>query len=282
MRHSSYAGAPSLARLIRLAPSAAFGLVIAASPGLSPAWAEVQIGADNNNIDNPLVQPQGDPALSGGGRDQSLQNGDILNGTWSADVQIGLLGIDVIRGERGADIQIGGPDPGPPNNDRAFGGPGADVFLWQPGDGSDFFDGGLHPDAVVFGNIEIDEEQEGVPFLDPHTHLPVIDVTNVGGFCEVVDGADHDDAMALEELGLDHLVRFFARAAADSFEAGEQNTDNGLRVTLHLVDVEYAVCAVREGGAIEVFDLQVSPPAVIGIHDIANITLRERLQQIVR
>jgi hypothetical protein len=259
---------------------AALGLMLAGGLCLSPAArAELQIGADNNNAANPFVQPQ-DPALSGGGRDQSLQNGDILNGTPAADVQIGLLGIDLIHGGRGPDVQIGGPDPGAPNNDRAFGGRGADVFLWQPGDGSDFFDGGLGADAVVFGNIEIGDEP-GVPFLDQDTGLPVIDVTNLGGFCEVIDGGDPDDAAALEELGLDHLVQFFARGPADSFEAGTQTTDNGLRVTLHLVGVEYAVCAVREGGAIEVFDLRVSPPAIISIDDITNARLRTRLQDIV-
>lgn len=258
---------------------AVFGLMIAATPWFGPARADLQIGADNNNADNPFVQPQ-DPALSGGGRDQTLENGDILEGTRRADVQIGLLGIDVIYGDRGNDVQIGGPDPAPPNADRAFGGPGRDIFLWQPGDGSDFFDGGRQSDAVVFGNIEIGDEP-GVPFLDPDTGLPLIDVTNNGGFCEVVDGADPDDAAELEELGLDHLVKFFARGAADSFEAGDQNEDNGLRVTLHLVDVEYAICAVREGGSIEVFDLRVSPPAVIGIDDIDRERLRRRLQDIV-
>jgi hypothetical protein len=109
----------------------------------------------------------------------------------------------------------------------------------------------------------------------------VIDVTNNGGFCEVVDGAEPDDAAALEELGLDHLVRFFARGPADAFEEDPTTGDNGLRVTLHLVDVEFAVCAVREGGAIEVFDLRVSPPAVIGIDDIGDARLRRQLQEIV-
>jgi hypothetical protein len=258
---------------------AAFGLMIAATPWLGSAQAEVQIGADNNNVDNPLVQPE-DPAQSGGGRDQSLQNGDSLLGTSSADVQIGLLGIDVLQGRRGRDVQIGGPDPGPPNNDRAFGGPGADVFLWQPGDGSDLFDGGPGVDAIVFGNITLDEAS-GLPFLDSDSGLPEIDATNVAGFCEVVDGADPDDAAALEDLGLDHLVRFFARGPADTFEAGTQTEDNGLRVTLHLVNVQYAVCAVRDGGAIEVFDLRVSPPALIAIDDIGNDRLRTRLQDIV-
>ncbi len=275
MAQSSQPVAPSLTRL---ALPAVFGLIVAAAPWLSPARAEQQIGADNNNADNPFVQPQ-DPALSGGGIDQSLQNGDILKGTRRADVQIGLLGIDVILGDRGADVQIGGPDPGGNNNDRAFGGPGQDAFLWQPGDGSDFFDGGRQVDAVVFGNIQIGDP--GVPFLDQDTGLPLIDVTNLGGFCEVVDGADPDDAAALEELGLDHLVRFFARGPADAFEEDPTTGDNGLRVTLHLVDVEFAVCAVREGGAIEVFDLGVSPPAVIDIEDIGNTRLRRQLQEIV-
>jgi hypothetical protein len=277
MTQSSQSNASSLTRL---ALPAVFGLTIAAASWLSPARAEEQIGADNNNVDNPLVQPNDDPANSGGGIDQSLQNGDILVGTRREDVQIGLLGIDVILGDRGADVQIGGPDPGGNNNDRAFGGPGQDAFLWQPGDGSDFFDGGGQADAVVFGDIQIDD-QSGVPSLDPETGLPVINVTDNGGFCEVVDGADPDDAAALEELGLDHLVRFFVRAVADAFEAGQQNTDNGLRVTLHLVDVEFAVCAMREGGAIEVFDLRVSPPAVIAIEDIGNTRLRRQLQEIV-
>ena len=242
---------------------AAFGLMIAATPWLGSAHAEVQIGADNNNAANPFVQPEG-------AVDQSLQNGDSLVGTRSADVQIGLLGIDVLQGGRGSDVQIGGPDPGPPNSDRAFGGPGADLFLWQPGDGSDFFDSGRGVDAVVFGDITADETT-GLPILDPDTNLPEIDSTGVGGFCEVVDGADPDGAAALEELGLDHLVRFFTRA------------DGVLRVTLHLIDVEFVVCGPRDlGGPIEVFDLRVSPPALVDdIDDIGNENLRTRLQDIV-
>jgi hypothetical protein len=269
-----------------LARPAVLGLMIAV-PWLNPAYADLQIGADNNNVDNPFVQPE-DPALSGGGRDQTLDDGDSLLGGRKADIQIGLLGIDVIDGDRGNDVQIGGPDPGGNNADRAFGGPGSDVFLWQPGDGSDFFDGGSQADAVAFGNIVLDEPEDPndpnerpLPAIDPHTGLPAIDVTNVGGFCEVIDGYEPDDAAALEELGLDHLVKFFARGTADAFEAGDQNEDNGLRVTLHLVGVEYAVCAVREGGAIEVFDLRVSPPAVIGIDEVGSRRLRKQLRDIV-
>jgi hypothetical protein len=256
----------------RLALPAVFALTIAAAPWLSPARAAEQIGADNNNIENDFVQPPGVAA------DQSQQNGDVLVGTRGVDVQIGLLGSDTILGDRGRDVQIGGPDPGPPNNDRAFGGPGYDVFLWQPGDGSDFFDGGREDDAIVFGNID---NVDGLPTLDPDTGLPLIDVSGVGGFCAVIDGTEPEDADELEALGLDDLVQFFARAAADSFEAGTQNTDNGLRVTLHLIDVEYAICGSREGGAIEVFDLRVSPPLLIDLEQIENPRLLTRLQDIV-
>ena len=34
-------------------------------------------------------------------------------------------------------------------------------------------------------------------------------------------------------LRLQQLVRFFVRDKADAFERGEQNTDNGLRQTMH-------------------------------------------------
>jgi hypothetical protein len=256
----------------RLALPAVCALIIAAS-WLSPARAAEQIGADNNNLNNPFVQPPGVAA------DQSLQNGDVLVGTRGVDVQIGLLGSDTILGDRGRDVQIGGPDPlssGFPNNDRAFGGPGYDVFLWQPGDGSDFFDGGREDDAVVFGNIA---NVDGLPTLDPDTGLPEIDVSGVGGFCAVIDGTEPDDAAALEELGLDDLVQFFARAEADD---GDADGDNGLRVTLHLIDVEYAVCGPRvAGGPLEVFDLRVSPPLPIDLEDIENPRLLTRLQDIV-
>jgi len=57
------------------------------------------------------------------------------------------------------------------------------------------------------------------------------------------------------KLDLDHLVRFSIRGFRDSFEAGAHSDDNGLRVTLHLKDVEVLVCTDRHGGAIEVLDL---------------------------
>jgi hypothetical protein len=147
--------------------------------------------------------------------------------------------------------------------------------------------------VVIFGLIgEVEDgdvvfrvsndQQAGEVFIDPATGLPQVDVSGSPGFCEVVDASsDIDAADQLDALGLDHLVRFFIRAVADAFEAGQQNVDNGLRVTLHLKDVEILVCTDRDGGAIEVLDLTVSPPAVISISEIRARRLRRRLREIV-
>ena len=71
--------------------------------------------------------------------------------------------------------------------------------------------------------------------------------------------------MSLAEchLGIDHLVRFFIRGRAESFADGVQSEDNGLRVTLHLRDVEFLACTNRNGGEIEVLDLTTSPPVPV-------------------
>lgn len=243
-----------------------------------------QFGADNNNINNPLVQPGPDPALSGGGIDQSLQNGDVLYGTAADEVLVGRIGVDVLSGWGGDDTLIGGTEHFNPNGrDRAFGGDGDDAFLWAPGDGSDFFDGGPGVDAVVFGMIgELDangqlvfrvsnDQLAGNVFLDPVTGLPAIDVTNTNGFCTTVDASSSPTAGAeLEALDLDHLVRFFVRTVADAFANGTQTTDNGLRVTLHLRNVEVLICTNRTGGAIEAFDLTQSPPVQVPLNRVFN------------
>jgi hypothetical protein len=102
------------------------------------------------------------------------------------------------------------------------------------------------------------------------------------GFCEVVDSSNaHGGKEALDALGIDHLVKFFIRAAADAFASGAQNTDNGLRVSLHLKDVETLVCTNREGGLVQVYDLTKVPAQVIDIDDIKNRKLRNRIKSIV-
>ncbi|MEE9424663.1 MAG: hypothetical protein V3V18_06755 [Methylococcales bacterium] len=244
---------------------------------------QTQIGADNNSIENPFIQPQ-DPALSGGNRDQTMQFGDIIFGSRRDDLQIGGLGTDILVGGGGSDVIIGGVEHfNPSNRDRAFGGFGNDIFIWKPGDGSDLWNGGPGLDVVVFGligevvdgNVEfkvLNDQKTGEVAIDPTTNLPLVDVSNSPGFCDVIDDSFSAEAKAeLDALNLDHLVRFSLRKQADEFATEVQNTDNGLRVTLHLKSVEILVCTNRDGGQIEVIDLTSTPPRVIA----NNVSVRE-------
>ncbi len=254
---------------------------------------------DLNNKANATVQPQ-DPALSGNDRDQTLQFGDVLRGTRKDDLIIGKLGTDLLIGNRGNDVLLGGTeDFNPFNRDRAFGGRGHDIFMWAPGDGSDLFEGGKGQDAVLFGkigeiadsgNIEFNVSLPGTPgsqdsdpiFLNPLTNLPLMDVSGSPGFCEIIDKSNAvGGKAALDALGIDHLVKFLIRGVANSFESGAQSKDNGLRVTLHLKDVETLVCTNREGGLVQVYDLTKSPAQEIDIDQIQNNKLRNRIKSMV-
>lgn len=198
--------------------------------------ADVLIGADDDNVDNPLIQPPDTQA------DQSLNNTDIQEGRRGNDVMIGLLGNDVQRGGPGADITIGGTEQGvTPNSDVIFGDEGNDINIWAPGDGSDAFIGGRgHRDAMIFGVI--DRDAENVPTLTPvegihsETGVPTADLSGSPGFCTVEKVEDPD-------LGFDFLVRFFVRATG------------ALAVTVRQEDVEQVFCTSEPGGAITFADL---------------------------
>lgn len=260
-----------------------------------------QVGADNNSIENSFLQPQ-DPALSGGGRDQTMQFGDIIFGTHLDDLLIGGLGTDILEGGSGNDVILGGVEHfNPSNRDRAFGGRGNDIFIWKPGDGSDTWNGGKGHDVIILGLVgeEVDDENVFIVnkdqktaklAIDPDSKLPLVDVTGSPGFCDVIDpSSSHDAEDQLSALGLDRLVRFSIRGIANAFENGDQNEDNGLRVTIHLKGVETLICTSRDGGQIEVIDLTSSPARVIanGVSrqelrpSIKSSRLRKRLEAIV-
>lgn len=266
---------------------------LAASTAAVAGNIRTQVGADNNSIENPFIQPQ-DSALSGGGRDQTMQFGDVLFGTSRDDLLIGGLGTDILASGRGDDMIIGGIEHfNPLNRDRAFGGSGNDIFIWKPGDGSDLWNGGRGHDVVIFGligevadgNVEFGvsmDQQTAEVAIDPATSLPQVDVSNSPGFCDVIDSSFSAEAgNELAALDLDHLVRFTIRGIADAFERGDQNVDNGLRVTLHLKDVETLVCTSRnagqDGGQIEVIDLTSTPPRLI-----ANGVSKQELKSYIR
>lgn len=225
---------------------------------------------------------------SNGGGDQSLQFGDTLIGTADADLLTGGLGIDIIAGGAGDDVLIGGTeDFNPLNRDRAFGGDGDDVFVWAPGDGNDFFNGGSGIDVLMMGVIGETRDADGntlsAPFfnvsppntagsqdfdgvfVDPSSGLPIVDVAGGPGFCEIVDGsADATEASELAALGLDRLVRFFLRAPA----ADPTNPDTGLRIAMHLQSTEFLVCGSQTAGVIEVFDLRTIPATRVDVADL--------------
>ena len=245
---------------------------------------EVLQGTDINNSTNPFVQPQ-DPALSGGGRDQTLKFGDQLVGDNKNDIIIGALGTDTMLGQNGHDILIGGPEHfNPENRDRAFGGKGNDIFIWKPGDGSDFFDGGKGNDTVIFGLLGenvggqpffgVSNDQQSAPVFLDEFNMPIVDVTNSPGFCEVIDELTSPGAaVQLEALDLDHLVQFFLKGVNKDFEDGVQSNDNGLRVTLHLKSVERLVCTDKDNAEIVAFDLTTTPPTQIQVADLPRRVL---------
>jgi RTX calcium-binding nonapeptide repeat (4 copies) len=221
---------------------------------------DVLIGRDDDNVDNPIIQPEG--AVN-----QSLNNTDILEGKAGNDILIGLLGNDVLHGGPGGDILIGGPEgAGPPNSDIIFGDEGNDVNIWQAGDGSDAFIGGQGRDAMVFGTM--DRDTNNVPILSapvpgyPHG-VPTANVSGQGGFCTLEPVDD-------PSLGYEFLVRFFVRATGN------------LAVTIRLAEVEQVFCTSQAGGQITFADLTQADPqfVVVTLEEVEK--LNQTVAQIIR
>ena len=77
-----------------------------AAPG-TPA-KDVTFGRDDDNADNPFIQPPGVTAK------QHMDNTDLLFGRANKDLLVGKLGDDTLLGGEGSDILIGGPEKGRP------------------------------------------------------------------------------------------------------------------------------------------------------------------------
>jgi len=265
-----------------------------------PTSLAVVAGTDSNSISSSLLS--NNPAGPGGAPNQSLRAGDVLQGDTGDDLLIGGLGIDVLLGNEGDDVLIGGTEDfnsnvdgdgrNSDNRDRAFGGSGDDAFIWAPGDGSDFFDGGDGTDVVVFGVLgellDADGSTNGAPFfnvnppsaagsqdfdgifLQAGTNLPIARVSASPGFCTVLA----TNGPEFSELELDHIVRFSLRNIANAFDAGERSDDDGLRVAVSLRNTEFLVCTERDivdGGGddnIQVLDLRNNPATVASIADL--------------
>lgn len=217
---------------------------------------DVIIGHDDDNVNNPVIQPAGAVA------NQSLNNADVLLGRGGNDVVIGLLGSDTMLGGFGHDILIGGPEQGSqPNSDIIFGGPGNDINIWAPGDGSDAFIGESGVDALVMGVI--DRDARNMPTLTGKADgfrqgVPTANVSGQGGFCTIERVAD-------EKLGYQYLVRFFVRATG------------ALAVTIRLTDVEQVFCTSKEGGQITFADLRYGTEfRVVSLDEVAKINRNVR------
>jgi hypothetical protein len=260
----------------------------------------VQIGTDLSTKANALLaENSGGP---GGSKNQSLRAGDILQGDENDDLLIGGLGVDILLGDSGDDILIGGTedfnssvdgdDKGADNRDRAFGQDGDDLFVWAPGDGSDFFDGGDGIDVVVFGILgelkNADGTTEGAPFFNVNAkgegsqdfdgiyldayNQPQIRVSNTPGFCSLVNTQTYADELAI--LDIDQIVRFSLRGIANAFDAGDRLDDDGLRVAVSLKNTEFVVCTQRDFDAenglenVEVLDIRSGVPVLANISDL--------------
>jgi hypothetical protein len=214
--------------------------------------SDLLFGADDDNLQNSVIQPEGAP-------DQSLGNTDVILGRKGNDVLIGLLGNDVIRGGGGHDVIIGGTEQGTlPNSDIMFGDDGHDVNIWRGGDGSDAFIGGRGVDALVMGAI--DRDDNNVPKIEPargryeNTGLPTADVTGQGGFCTLEDVRD-------EALGYDFLVRFFLKSTG------------ALAVTVRVAETEQVFCTTETAPGITFADLTAASPAFeeVSLQDVAKL-----------
>ena len=195
---------------------------------------DVLVGRDDDNVNNPDIQPPGVPSPPG--PNQSLNNTDLQVGGRGNDILIGLGGNDVQIGDDGDDIFIGGVGA-----DVQFGGRGNDISIWAPGDGSDAFVGGPNKDALVIGLFDRDPANNALPLLSNPTNgyphgRPSVNISGTNGFCTLERVDDPD-------LGYEFLVRFFVRSTGN------------LAVTMRLSETEHVFCPGLTPGEIVFADL---------------------------
>lgn len=222
---------------------------------------DLLFGADDDNQQNPTIQPVG-------ASNQSLNGADAMDGKGGNDVMIGLLGSDTMRGGKGSDVLIGGTEQAtPPNSDIMYGDDGKDVSIWRGGDGSDAFIGGRGTDALIMGSI--DRDVFNVPLIVPargafrRTGLPTADVTGQAGFCTLED-------VRGTNLGYDFLVRFFGKATG------------ALAATVRVSEVEQVFCTSQDAAAITFANLREASPAFLEVSLEEVAPLNQTVRDIIR
>jgi hypothetical protein len=206
-----------------------------ALPGTS--GKDVTIGLDNDNADNPFIQPPGVTAK------QHMDNTDVLFGRANDDLLIGKLGGDTLLAGTGDDITVGGPEGfQTPNSDVLVGDYGDDVNIWAPGDGSDAFLGDQGKDTMIFAPFVTNDDGSLKLFWKHGRKIVKVDIDEKPNFsCTIVK------VPASEKLGFGFLVRF--------------NVNGSPVVTVRQRDVETVYCPSPAEGKAQVARLDVAHPA---------------------
>jgi hypothetical protein len=238
---------PSPVRRTRLAQTALgltfAGALVVSVAGVSAAVLEpgtpakdVTVGLDNDNADNPFVQPPGVTAK------QHMENTDVLFGRDNDDLLIGKLGSDTLLGGADDDILIGGPENfTSPNSDVLVGDTGDDINIWAPGDGSDAFVGNEDQDTMIFAPFVLDATGAPLVTREHGRKVPHVDIDGQPAFsCTVVPVPES------ERLGAQFLVRF--------------NVNGSPVVTVRQKDVEKVYCPSPTPGTAQVARLSGPRP----------------------
>jgi hypothetical protein len=230
-RHRFAVAALAIGAVVLGTGVAASSLTFPGTPG-----KDVHIGADNDNADNPFIQPPGVTAK------QHMDNTDILFGRGNDDLLIGNLGDDTLLGGAASDILVGGPEKGSqPNSDVLLGDAGADINIWAPGDGSEAFIGHQGWDTMIFAPFV--EKSNGDLLLTRSNgrRIPRVDIDEQPAFsCTIVK------VPAAQNLGFEFLVRF--------------NVNGNPVVTVRQRDVESVYCPSPDAGRALVADLTDDHP----------------------
>jgi hypothetical protein len=150
-----------------------------------------------------------------------------------------------------------------------FGGPGNDVNLWAPGDGSEAFLGGTGRDALIFGatdreelpdpttNVRLPSLLFGVPGFPQG--IPTANVSGLTNFCTLEDSPSP---------GYQFLVRF-------------RNAAGNILATVRVSDVEQVFCS-HGVGSIAFADLTAASPAFAVISQQEVETLNSLVGAMIR
>ena len=232
----------------RVAIAAAVALLavsLAASAGaalqLGGGGRNVIVGADNDNTENAFIQPAGVAA------NQSLNNTDVILGGPRDDVLLGLKGNDVLSGDFGDDVLVGGVEKGQqPNSDVVFGGPGRDVNVWAPGDGSDAFVGGSGYDTHISAPLVLDAAGAVALFERRYGRgqVPHVSIDAKPQFGCTIERVPPELG-----LGFAYVTRFLV--------------NGNVVVTIRLSGVEQVLCPSPNAGRVLVASLPQASPAFV-------------------